>query len=200
MKRALGVTLICLLIEIVGGFISNSLTLLSDSAHLFTDCGALLIGMWAIKLAHPKGEECGPCRGTHPSEMWGALINGLLILGLAIGIIFEALSRLDSPPEIEAKLMLIVSVIGLFGNMYSIKLLHHHQAHNLNVHGAYLHVLFDALGSVVAIVSSVIVLVWGMTVVDAWASLLLSSLMIISSSKLIFEAVSSLKKLKNSNL
>lgn len=200
MKRAFTITAICLVLEIVGGFISNSLTLLSDSAHLFTDCGALLIGMMAMRLAHPDGKECGPCKGSHPSELWGALINGLLIFVLAIGIIFEAISRLNTPPVIHGQLMLIIAVLGLFGNLYSMKLLHHHQESNLNVQGAYLHVLFDAVGSVVAIVSSLLVLFWGMNVVDAWASLLLSALMLFSSSKLIFKAISGLRCLKNSNL
>jgi len=200
MKRALLVTAFCLVLEIIGGFLSNSLALLSDSAHLLTDCGALFIGIMAMKLAHPEGDECGPCRGSHPSELWGALVNGVLIFCLGIGIVIEAIQRLKSAPVIQADLMLGVSVVGLLVNLYSIKLLHHHQSHNLNVHGAYLHVIFDALGSVVAIVSGVIMLFWGIFAVDAWASIILSTFMLYSSGVLILKAISGLKNLNNSNL
>ncbi|MEW6775944.1 MAG: cation diffusion facilitator family transporter [Bdellovibrionota bacterium] len=144
---ALALTIAGFVAEIAGGFLSNSLALLSDAAHLFTDglglSFALLAATWA---ARPATRE--KSFGLYRAEVLAALANGMLLLGVVGRISWEALGRFQNPSPIVLKTMLGIGALGLFINVVAALLLARGRHGNVNVRGAFLHVIGDALGSV----------------------------------------------------
>lgn len=151
-----------MVIEAVGGWLTNSLALLSDA-------GALGLSLLALRLGARS-----PSR-THTfsyrrSEILAALLNGLALWAIT-GIIFhEAYQRFSEPPEVKAGGMIIVAAIGLMVNLISIALLHGHKDENLNIRGAFLHVAADSLGSAGALTAGVIIYYSGWTLIDPLVS------------------------------
>lgn len=143
---AIVLTAVTLVAEVVGGIWSNSLALLSDAGHVFLDLFALLLSLGAIKLAaQPPGERHS--YGLHRAEVLASLVNGLTVLLMAVGILYEGSRRLLAPEEVKTIPMLIVAVLGLIANLLAAKGLHGHAGHDLNVRSAFLHVLGDAAAS-----------------------------------------------------
>jgi len=135
MQWVLGITAVFMVAEVVGGFLSNSLALLADAGHMFTDVGALALSLVAMRLAQ-RPPSPTKTYGYVRLEILAALINGTALLVISVFILKEAWGRFLSPPEVNGPLMLTVAVIGLVVNITGAILLHRHAEENLNVRGA----------------------------------------------------------------
>jgi cobalt-zinc-cadmium efflux system protein len=173
--------------ELIGGLLSNSLALLADAGHMLTDVAALGLSVFAIRLAR-RPPSARRTYGYVRLEILAALVNGATLLVIAGLIIFEAWQRLRAPLTIDAPIMLSVASAGLGVNVAGAVLLHRHAHENLNVRGAYLHVLGDLLGSVGAIAAGIVVLTTGWTPVDPIASMAIALLILFGAWKLVREA------------
>lgn len=173
--------------ELVGGLVSGSLALLADAGHMFSDVGALALSLFAIRLAR-RPPTARRTYGYARVEILAALVNGATLLLVAGLILMEAWDRSRAPVEIDGAVMLVVASIGLAVNLLGAFVLHGHAHANLNVRGAYLHILGDLLGSVGAIAAGVIVLTTGWTLADPIISALIAVLILVSAWKLVREA------------
>jgi cobalt-zinc-cadmium efflux system protein len=187
MKWVLGMTAGFLLAEVVGGILSNSLALLADAGHMFTDVGALGLSLLAMRLAQ-RPPSPRKTYGYVRLEILAALINGAALLFIALVILKEAWSRFRVPPEVDGPLMLTVAVVGLCVNLAGAFLLHSHAHDNLNVRGAYLHILGDLLGSVGAITAGTLVLTKGWMLADPIISVVIALLLLVGAWRLVREA------------
>ena len=174
--------------EAVGGWVSGSLALLADAGHMLSDVAALGLSLFALQMA-TKPADRRRTYGYHRVEILAALANGAVLVALSVWIVVEAIHRFQDPPEVAGGLMLAVAVGGLVVNLAALKVLHGAQQHSLNMRGAWLHVLTDALGSVQAIVAGVLVWGFGWTWADPVASVLIALLVVYSSWSLLRSAV-----------
>ena len=162
---ALILTSTFLVIEVIAGFITQSLALLSDAAHMFTDAAALAIALVAIKVGKLPADSKRTF-GYQRFEILAALFNALMLFVVAIYILYEAYQRFSQPPDIQSGGMMIVATIGLVINLISMKILFSSSQESLNIKGAYLEVLSDALGSVGVIIGAAIIYFTGWMWVD----------------------------------
>jgi len=162
---ALGLTTIYLVAEVVGGFVFNSLALLSDAAHMMTDVMALVIALLAIRLGKKAPDEKRTF-GYRRFEILAASLNAVLLFGVAIYVFVEAIKRFTAPQEVQSWGMLIVAAIGLIVNLISMRLLMAGKDASLNVKGAYLEVWADMIGSVGVIAGALTIRFTGWTWVD----------------------------------
>lgn len=153
---ALILTTTFLIIEFIAGLITQSLALLSDAAHMFTDAAALAIALAAIKIAKRPADDKRTF-GYQRFEILAALFNASMLFFVAMYILYEAYQRFTQPPEIQSIGMLVVASIGLVINLISMKILMSSATESLNMKGAYLEVLSDALGSLGVIIGAVII-------------------------------------------
>ena len=153
---ALILTTTFLVIEFIAGIITQSLALLSDAAHMFTDAAALAIALAAIQIAKRPADNKRTF-GYERFEILAALFNASMLFFVAMYILYEAYQRFTQPPEIQSTGMLVVASIGLIINLISMKILMSSATESLNMKGAYLEVLSDALGSVGVIIGAVII-------------------------------------------
>ena len=187
LRWVLGLTAAFMVAEVVGGVVSGSLALLADAGHMFTDVAALALSVFAISLARrPPSDR--RTYGYARLEIIAALVNGAALLVISGLIVFEAWERLSRPVEIRGGIMLAVATVGLGVNVVGALLLHRHAHDNLNVRGAYLHVLGDLLGSVGAIAAAGIVLATGWTEVDAVVSVVIALLILYGGWQLVRDA------------
>ena len=142
--------------EVIGGILSNSLALLSDAAHVLSDCFSLFISWLAIYLSLRPATN-SRTYGYHRTEVFAAFINGVSLLVIAGWIFYQAIHRFMTPEPIKAREMLIVAIIGFVANMVIVWKFHGESHHNLNVRSAVLHVIGDALSSVAVIVGGVVI-------------------------------------------
>jgi cobalt-zinc-cadmium efflux system protein len=175
--------------EVIGGLWSGSLALLADAGHMLSDAAALGLTLLAMRFAQrtPTPERT---YGFHRAEILAALANGATLVAIAIFIFFEAYARFRNPPEVQGGLMFAVAVGGLGVNLIGLWLLRGNHAHDLNVRGAWFHVLTDALGSMQAIAAGALIWAFGWFWVDPLASVLIGLLVIYSSWSLIRQSVS----------
>jgi cobalt-zinc-cadmium efflux system protein len=188
LKGALILTTLFLLAEVVGGLISNSLTLLADAGHMFTDVGALAFSLFVVWLARQPATS----RNTYGYLRWeilAALLNGAVLLAVSAGIVWEAIQRLRSPQPVETGLMFTIGVAGLVVNALSARLLHSGSGHSLNMRAAYLHVLSDLLGSAAAVVAALFIRYKGWAIADPIGSIVMTLLIVRSSWGLVRESV-----------
>lgn len=153
---ALALTTVFLAAEIIGGIVSNSLALLSDAAHMFTDTAALAISLAAIRIGKRPADKHRTF-GYYRFEILAAAFNAMLLFLVAIYILYEAYQRLHNPPQIQSSMMLIIAALGLVINLISMRLLSAGQEQSLNVKGAYLEVWSDMLGSIGVIIGAVVI-------------------------------------------
>ena len=187
LRWVLGLTATFMVAELLGGLLSNSLALLADAGHMLTDVAALALSVFAMRLARrPPSRK--RTYGYARFEILAALVNGAVLLVIAGLIVWEALDRLRAPVAIDGTIMLAVAGGGLLVNLTGAWLLHAHAHDNLNVRGAYLHVLGDLLGSVGAITAGVVVLTTGWTPIDPIASVVIALLILFSAWSLVREA------------
>lgn len=176
---SLGITAVVLVVQVVGAILTGSLALLADAAHMFTDASALVIALIAsIVAARPANDR--RTFGYRRAEVFGALINGVILIVLSVGIAWEGIRRLIEPGETEVAggLMLAVAVIGLIANACAMWLLSAAQKRSINVRGAYLEVMGDMIGSLAVIVAAIVILVTGWMPADALASLFIAALIV----------------------
>jgi cobalt-zinc-cadmium efflux system protein len=190
--RRLAMTLTLVLVymgvEVVGGLLAGSLALLADAGHMLSDAAALGLTLFAIRFAR---RPATPQRtfGSYRAEILAALANGATLVAVAIFIFVEAFGRFRNPPEVAGPLMLAVACGGLLVNAGGLWLLRGGHDGNLNMRGAWLHVLTDALGSVQAIVAAGLIWTYGWNWVDPLASVFIGLLVIYSSWSLIRQSV-----------
>lgn len=153
---ALLLTSTFLIVEVIAGLMTQSLALLSDAAHMFTDAAALAIALAAIKIARRPADNKRTF-GYQRFEILAALFNASMLFLVAMYILYEAYQRFTQPPEIQSVGMLIVASLGLVINLISMKILMSSAAESLNMKGAYLEVLSDALGSVGVIIGAIVI-------------------------------------------
>lgn len=183
-----GLTLSIFVVEVAGGLLSNSLALLADAGHVFTDVFGISFALAAIWIAgRPATSE--RTFGYLRLEILAAVGNALLLFGISAFVLYEALRRLAEPPEVTSGLMLAVAVVGLAANGVSLYLLRDAQGHSLNMRGAYLEVMGDLLGSVAVIVAAIVIAVTGWTQADALASVVIGLLIIPRTWALLREAL-----------
>ena len=169
---AFGLTFAVLLVEIVGGLLSNSLALLSDAAHMATDVAALGISLVAVRLSR-RPADARRSYGYARMEALGALINSSLLFLVAGYILWEAVQRFHAPQAVASGAMLGVAVLGLVANLVSMRLLAAGAGESLNVRGAYLEVWSDMLGSLGVIAGAVLIHFTGWALVDPVVAVLL---------------------------
>ena len=192
-RRRLALTLLLaagyMVAEVVGGLLTNSLALLADAGHMLSDVAALGLSLFAVWIAErpptPKRTY-----GYYRAEILAALANGATLIAISVYIFVEAYHRLWQPPEIQGAAMLAVAVGGLAVNLVGLWLLHGGREESLNVHGAWLHVLTDALGSLGAIAAAVLIWAFGWEWADPVASIVIGLLVVYSSWRLLAESVS----------
>ena len=189
LKWALVISAVYFFAELVGGFMTNSLALLSDAGHMVSDMAALGLSLFAFRIAKRPATLISTY-GYYRVEILAALFNGLA-LWLIVGIIFAAAyNRLFHPPEVQSYGMLVVAVLGLVVNIIAGLILFGSHHHNLNLRGAFLHVVSDALGSVGAIAAGLVMLSTGWYLADPLISIFIGVLILYSSWSLIKESVS----------
>jgi cobalt-zinc-cadmium efflux system protein len=183
LKIAALLTAVIFIMELLGGIISNSLALLSDSIHVFMDVVALLLAYGAIRIsARPSSRSV--TFGYHRFEIFAALINGITIVAVSLFIFYEAYDRVLNPPPVNGIQVVVIATVGLLVNAWAALKLHGHS--ELNIKGAYLHVLGDALASVAVIAGAIVIILTGRTIVDPVLSILIGIMLLYGSSKLIF--------------
>ncbi|OXS59175.1 cation transporter [Cohnella sp. CIP 111063] len=182
-KKGLTIALIItagiMVLEFVGGLVTNSLALLSDSGHMLSDASALALSLVAFWFA-ARPASPNKTYGFYRFEILAALFNGVTLFVIAGFIMWEAYERFSAPPEVSSLSMLLIASVGLVANLLSALALMRKGdvKNNLNLRSAYLHVLGDALGSVGAIVAGIVMLAFGWYVADPIISVLVSLLIL----------------------
>src|SRR3546814_934594 len=162
---ALTLTTIFLIAEVIGAYVFNSLALLSDAAHMFTDAAALGIALAAIKVGQRPADDQRTF-GYRRFEILAAAFNALLLFAVAGYVLWEGVARFFAPTEVESIGMLVVAAIGLIVNLISMRLLSAGKDKSLNVKGAYLEVWADMLGSLGVIAGAGLIMLTGWQWVD----------------------------------
>lgn len=188
---SLAITSTVMVVQIAGAVLSGSLALLADAAHMFTDAAALVIALIASTVAARPANDRRTF-GYQRAEVFGALINGVILIALSAWVAVEGISRLVNPGETEVAggLMLVVAIVGLVANGVAMWLLSSAQRHSINVRGAYLEVLGDLIGSAAVIVAAIVIVTTGWYQADAIASLFIAAMIIPRAIGLLREVVS----------
>ena len=182
---ALGVIVVFLVVEVVGGILSGSLALLADATHMLTD--ALALGLAAsAQVFAMRPADSSLHFGYRRAQVLAAFVNGILLAVLLVWIMIEAIARFLSPIAVDAPLMLWVAAAGLVANIVAFLILHRGQD-DLNVRGAMLHVIGDLLGSVAAITAAIVITMTGWVRIDPLLSVLVAILIGVSAIRLIKE-------------
>ncbi len=177
-----------LVVELIVGLLTNSLALLADAGHMFTDAAGIGFALLAVWFAQ-RPATASRSFGYYRVEIFAAVANAVTLFGVAGFIAYEAVQRLNAPLEVIGAPMLVVAAIGLAINLVSVRVLHAGAAVSLNTRGAYLEVVGDLLGSIAVIVAGVVIVTTGWTTIDPIASLLIAALILPRTWSLLREAV-----------
>lgn len=175
------------IVELLGGILSNSLALIGDSGHMLMDSIALGVGMIAFKFAQ-KPATTRKTYGYYRLEILAALANGILLVLVSLYVFYEAYVRLTGQFEVKAQMMFLVAVAGLCVNAVSIYLLWGVRKRNLNVKGAFLHVLADAISSIGVIAAAVIIYFTQAFIIDSLMGILIGGMILRSAFGLLSES------------
>jgi len=186
---ALSITVIMMVVEVIGGILANSLALLSDAGHMLTDNLALLLSFFAMTFASMPATDRRTF-GFYRLEILAALVNGIVLVLVSLYIMHEAYLRIIHPQPVAGTLMLIVAMIGLVANVIGAFVLKKHSHASLNIRGAYLHILGDALSSVGVVIGGGIILYTGWYLIDPLLSILISLVIVYGAWALVKESVS----------
>ena len=177
-----------MIVEAVGGWWTNSLALIADAGHMLTDVAALSLTLSAIWLgSRPATEK--KTFGYYRLEILAAFVNGIALVLLSIWVIYEAYGRWSAPPTINGVQMGAIAFGGLVANIVAAKLLHGDHRHDLNIRGAWLHVMGDMLGSAAAVAAAVLIATLGWLWADPLTSVFISLIIIYGAWRLIIESV-----------
>ena len=188
---SLGITSVVIVVQVVGAILSGSLALFADAAHMVTDAAALVIALVAsIVAARPANDR--RTFGYQRAEVFGALVNAVILIVLSVWVAVEGVRRLMEPTSVEVAggLMLVIAIVGLIANGVAMWLLGAAQRRSINVRGAYLEVLGDLIGSAVVIVAAIVIVTTGWMPADAIASLVIAAMIIPRAISLLREVVS----------
>lgn len=177
-----------MVIEAVGGWLTNSLALIADAGHMLTDVAALTLTLTAIWFAS-RPATAKKTFGYYRLEILAAFVNGIALVLISLWVIYEAYSRWQAPPQIDGLNLAAIATGGLIVNIVAAKLLHHGHHNDLNMRGAWLHVMGDLLGSVTAIAAGVLVFAFGWLWADPVCSVFISLIIIFGAWRLIAASV-----------
>jgi cobalt-zinc-cadmium efflux system protein len=172
---ALAISSVIVVIEFTGGFLGQSLALLSDSGHVLTDVLAVSVSILTLRLGR-KHHTARRTFGYHRAEIFAALVNGSTLIAVALLIIYEAFLRLQQPTQVQGPLVLSLASLGLVGNLATTGLLVRSGKTSLNVRGVFLHSVGDTVSSIAVIVSSLVVVLTGYSGLDPIAAVLIGIL------------------------
>lgn len=204
-KKALTISFILIagfmFVEFIGGYLTNSLALISDAGHMLSDAVALGLSLGAL-IFGAKAATSSKTYGYKRFEILAALLNGIVLVLLAVFICKEAIERLSEPPHVIGKGMMIISIVGLLINIMVAWILHSQGStkENLNVRSAFLHVIGDLLGSVGAIIAAVLIMLFGWYIADPIASIIVSVLVLYSGWNVLKESINILMEAKPANI
>ncbi|MBZ9558326.1 MULTISPECIES: cation diffusion facilitator family transporter [unclassified Modicisalibacter] len=173
-----------MLAEVIGGWMAGSLALLADAGHMVSDTASLALAWFAFRLGH-RAPDRRRTFGYQRFQVLAAFVNGLALLAIGVGIVIAAIKRLYAPVEVMAGTMMVIAVIGLVVNIVVFVILHQGDQDNINLRGAVLHVIGDLLGSVAAIVASLVIMATGWNVADPLLSMLAAVLILRGAWKII---------------
>lgn len=182
-KQALKISFIIIagymIVEAIGGFLTNSLALLSDAGHMFSDAVSLGVGLLAFTVGE-KVADYSRTYGYKRFEILAAVFNGMTLILIALYIFYEAFHRFLRPPEVATTGMLIIGIIGLFVNILVAWILMRKgdTSDNLNMRAAYLHVISDMLGSIGAVIAALLMMFFGWGIADPIASVVVAALVL----------------------
>jgi cobalt-zinc-cadmium efflux system protein len=199
LKLSILLTGLILAAELIGGFISNSLALLSDAGHVVTDIMALSLSWYALKQAE-RPPSSRMTYGYHRIGVIVAIINAVSIFAISIIILYEAYRRFQQPPEINSVLMMSVASVGLAVNLFVIFWLRREQSANINIRSAFWHAFGDALASIGVIVGGAIILLTGLYWVDPLVSILISLIIGFAAYSILKEGLRVLMEASPSNI
>jgi cobalt-zinc-cadmium efflux system protein len=188
LRIALGITLFVLTVEVVGSAVTGSLALLADAGHMATDAAGIAMALLAIHIANRPASERRTF-GFARAEILAAVLNAVLLFGVGAFIFYEGVRRLVSPQHIDGGATVVFGLIGLAANSVSLVVLMRGQRESLNVRGAFLEVMADALGSLAVVLAAVVFLATGWRRADPVASLLIGLMIVPRTWQLLREAV-----------
>ena len=193
------ITAVFMIAEAVGGWLSNSLALLSDAGHMLTDAGALFLSLSALWLARRPARR-HRTYGLYRAEILAAFLNAVALLVICGFIFFEAWQRFNHPEEVQTSLMLAVATAGLFANAFTFYVMWKSGGESLNLRGAMLHVAGDLLGSIGVIVAALLVRFTGWAAADPLISVLMAVLIIFGAWRLLWETLRVLLEIAPSHI
>lgn len=189
-----------MIVEVIGGIMTNSLALLSDAGHMLSDAVALGLSLAAFKFGE-KAASSDKTYGYKRFEILAAFLNGLTLVGISVFIFYEAIGRFFDPPQVIGAGMMTISVIGLLVNiLVAWILMKGDTSENLNMRSAFLHVLGDLLGSVGAIIAALLIIFLGWNIADPIASVIVAALILVSGWRVLKDAIHILMEGKPANV
>jgi cobalt-zinc-cadmium efflux system protein len=189
LRWVLGVTVVVLAFEVVGAFLTGSLALLADAGHMATDAAAVVLALGASYVAsRPAGPRS--TFGLHRAEILAAMLNAVVLLAVCGYLAYAGVSRLADPTSVDAGPMIAFAAVGLVANAVSLAILNRSETGSLNLRGAANEVLADLVGSILAVLAGVVILLWGWDRADSIASLLIAVLILPRSLILLRESAS----------
>ena len=186
LKGTLALTLVMMVAEAVGGWLSGSLALLSDAGHMLTDVVSLVLAMVALWFSS-RPADLKRTYGFYRLEILSAFVNGMTLIAIAGVVAYEAVVRLQHPPALRIDVMLSIAVLGLAVNIAGMVLLR--RSHSMNLRGAFLHLVGDALSSVGVIIAAIVAWATGFTAIDPIVSLFIAAIIVFGALGLVREAV-----------
>ncbi len=188
LKITLGIVLVIMVAEIIGGFLSNSLALLSDAGHMLTDALALGLSLFAISLTR-RPATSKRTYGYYRAEIIAALVNGTVLILVSIFIFFEAYGRFSELPVVKSPMMMIIAGIGLVANLIGMLLLRKGSQKSINVRAAFWHIIGDTLASVGVIIAGVIIFFTGWYMADPILAVIIGIVILWGAVRIVKESV-----------
>jgi cobalt-zinc-cadmium efflux system protein len=188
MALSLGITFVFVFVEIAAGLFSNSLALLTDAAHNFTDVLALALAWWALRLTiQPASHQ--KTYGYHRAGILAALVNSTTLVIIALGIFYEAYRRFIDPPEVQADILIGVGLIAVIINVVTALLVRRGAESDLNIRAAFLHLMGDVVSTIGAVIAGVIIRFTDWNWLDPLVSALIGLLILWSAWSILREAI-----------
>lgn len=184
---ALSIVIVIMIVEVVGGLLSNSLALLGDAGHMLVDALALSLSLFAFNLAK-RPATATRTYGFHRAEIMAALVNGAILAVVAAFIFYEAYQRFRDPPEVRSGLMLIVAILGLAANLAGILLLRRGRSLSLNIRAAFFHIMGDTISSIGVVAASIIISLTGWTYADPIIAVIIGIIILTGAVQLLRES------------
>ena len=188
LKIALIIVLVIMVVEVIGGILSNSLALLGDAGHMLVDALALGLSLFAMTMARRPATPT-KTYGYHRVEIMAALANGTILVLVSLYIFYEAYQRFLEPPTVKVPLMLLVATIGLIANLAAILLLRRESRQSLNIKAAFWHIVGDTISSAGVIVGGIIISITGWGIVDPLIAVFIGCIILWGAGRLVSESV-----------